>query len=1115
MHIPLIKIIGTMAFCLAGLLLQAQSFTITSDKESGTCGNQYVTFEAGFIKVATSFSFNSGTLPAAWASSPYQLGQACAGVFADRPDNSDYFWATINDSNGHRFVSTNEQDMRAGGQITFSLRFGRDDPSSGCENPDEPSEGVYLQYSTDGGVQWTTFEYWVPHQIGSLSPEGVDLYRWNEFTIAVPEEAKTSNTKFRWFQPSNSGSSYDNWGVDDISVFVLSEAQAYIWDIGDGQSYEEQTFKASFESGGLKTVKCTVVDANGQSHENSIAYDVVIDDEAPVAKAQNYYLILNKEGQASLIADYLDGGSSDNCSEIQFSIDKENFSCADLGDNTVTLTVTDNAGNASITSAMVSVYDFTAPQVLAQDMTVQLDEEGHASIDPEQINNGSADGCSDTLTFSLNKSHFTQDDLGENTVILTATDESGNQATARALVTVEDKLAPKDYAVTFEHPQINAETSSGISFAMAGAEVGAAYAYTIISENGGATIEGRGVVESPDQQFSNINLSSLPDGEVKLSLVLTDASGNTGETATAIALKDTSSPTVEIVSSVTDPVNQPFSAEIIFSEPVIGFSLENIELTNASATEPLTDDHQHFKVEIHPLADGLVTIHVATAVVMDKAGNPNQTASSLLSVTYDGTAPGAVLSASDTLVNIAFTVNIDFDEVVSGFTTEDIQVINGTVTDFQTENYQNFIALITPEQHGTVAMSIAADAAKDSAGNGNLPASESLTISYDVNPPAGYALHKKLKKVSRENVAAFSFQLEGMEAGTNLHYTISSAAGGPAVEGSQEVEQERLTVVDLDLSELADGELTLSFYLVDKAGNQGETITANTQKTTVEIVAVETLSSIEVPFATAFEKLNLPKEVGVTYSTGTRDQLGVVWNGNDFSATRAGVYTLEGRIRLSDCINTQNFKARIQVEVGDNLAPTQIHLSAATFSPAISPDQAIGTFSTQDADDRTHEYILSEGEGDTDNPLFAIVDNELFLKSDSGISEQTRFSIRVRSSDAYGNATEDIFTLSQTSYQPEPIQSEPVQPEPIRFVNTFSPNGDGINEVWIVPDLRFFNDVSIEVFDRSGRRVFHTTDPEQGWDGSVNGSIQNGGYYYIITINDIQLTKRGVLSVIK
>ncbi|MBO3700905.1 hypothetical protein J4E76_20760, partial [Fabibacter sp. E12] len=67
--------------------------------------------------------------------------------------------------------------------------------------------------------------------------------------------------------------------------------------------------------------------------------------------------------------------------------------------------------------------------------------DGIATITPEMIDNGSNDSCGD-ITLSLSKTTFDCDEIGPNTVTLIATDASGNTATATAVVTVVDDLAP-------------------------------------------------------------------------------------------------------------------------------------------------------------------------------------------------------------------------------------------------------------------------------------------------------------------------------------------------------------------------------------------------------------------------------------------------------------------------------------------------------------------------------------------------------------------------------------------------------------------------------------------------------------------------------------------------
>ncbi|NIJ44601.1 hypothetical protein FHR24_001040 [Wenyingzhuangia heitensis] len=82
----------------------------------------------------------------------------------------------------------------------------------------------------------------------------------------------------------------------------------------------------------------------------------------------------------------------------------------------------------------------TAPVANCQNITVNLDSGGNATITPSQINNNSIDTEDDNnsipLNYSLNKTTFNCDDLGANTVTLTVTDSAGLTDTCTATVTV-------------------------------------------------------------------------------------------------------------------------------------------------------------------------------------------------------------------------------------------------------------------------------------------------------------------------------------------------------------------------------------------------------------------------------------------------------------------------------------------------------------------------------------------------------------------------------------------------------------------------------------------------------------------------------------------------------
>ncbi|QEC45017.1 PKD domain-containing protein [Pseudobacter ginsenosidimutans] len=62
--------------------------------------------------------------------------------------------------------------------------------------------------------------------------------------------------------------------------------------------------------------------------------------------------------------------------------------------------------------------------------------------------------------------------------------------------------------------------------------------------------------------------------------------------------------------------------------------------------------------------------------------------------------------------------------------------------------------------------------------------------------------------------------------------------------------------------------------------------------------------------------------------------------------------------------------------------------------------------------------------------------------------------------------------------------------------NAFTPNGDGINETWVLLYLESYPNCTVDVFNRYGQRVFHSTGYGRAWDGRLNGSLLPAGTYY-------------------
>jgi gliding motility-associated-like protein len=82
--------------------------------------------------------------------------------------------------------------------------------------------------------------------------------------------------------------------------------------------------------------------------------------------------------------------------------------------------------------------------------------------------------------------------------------------------------------------------------------------------------------------------------------------------------------------------------------------------------------------------------------------------------------------------------------------------------------------------------------------------------------------------------------------------------------------------------------------------------------------------------------------------------------------------------------------------------------------------------------------------------------------------------------------------------------------------NTFTPNGDGINDVWEIKNLNLYNDCVLEIYSPQGLRVYRTVNYSKPWDGTYNGKpLPTGTYYYVINTNSERKSIAGYVTLLK
>ncbi len=216
-----------------------------------------------------------------------------------------------------------------------------------------------------------------------------------------------------------------------------------------------------------------------------------------------------------------------------------------LGITVVEFTATDASGNVSSGSASIMVVDKTAPILtVGEAISVGGDTLGGAAVSNIAIFTAfSAVTASDTVDAVPVVTNNAPDVLpvGVTVVTFTATDASGNSATATLEVSVEDTTAP-----VFVLPAdliVEADFAGGVE--KSGEEITALLASVIAKD----------LVDS-DVTISNDAPDTFPLGTTRVTITATDASENSISTQLVVTVRDTVSPTLMLPEDLSIEADQ-------------------------------------------------------------------------------------------------------------------------------------------------------------------------------------------------------------------------------------------------------------------------------------------------------------------------------------------------------------------------------------------------------------------------------------------------------------------------------------------------------------------------------------------------------------------------------
>ena len=82
-----------------------------------------------------------------------------------------------------------------------------------------------------------------------------------------------------------------------------------------------------------------------------------------------------------------------------------------------------------------------------------------------------------------------------------------------------------------------------------------------------------------------------------------------------------------------------------------------------------------------------------------------------------------------------------------------------------------------------------------------------------------------------------------------------------------------------------------------------------------------------------------------------------------------------------------------------------------------------------------------------------------------------------------------------------PLEDTPM----LQPAQAFTPNGDGLNDTWVIPGIEHYPNSVIKVYNKWGHEVFSSIGYSREWEGNYKGKNEQlppGSYLYVINLNN-------------
>ncbi|MBL7980891.1 MAG: gliding motility-associated C-terminal domain-containing protein [Flavobacteriales bacterium] len=962
------------------------------------------------------------------------------------------------DGNGQRSAQTVAYNTIGGGSVRFKLKIANG--TTPCDDAD-PGEDVLLEFTTNNGLSWNTIATYNESAYPSLT--AIDA--------AIPAAAQGPNVMFRWRQMANSGAGQDNWMIDDVFIARFDATYAsYSWSqAGTLNNATSAGPVATPTSSGWYVLTATDPVAGCQYRDSvwvqvAPVFTLTTTPSATLCSASGIQLNVTPSSGTGIT--YAWGPSNGNLNNSTIP----NPYATPTQTTTYTVTATNANGCTATSSTTITVGQLSALNVSAASTTICQGQSVALSATvtgaPGMAITWTGAGLSSTTV-----ANPTATPAQTTTYTCTATDNtSGCSLTQSITITVNGGYTANagadltlcttlGHQLTVQHNVPNAS----FSWSPAGNLSAAAVQSPFITTNATATY--------------TVTVSDPNGCSVSDEVVITRAFAGTPTTATASAC------------AATPPtLNAPVAAS-------------SYQWSNGATTQSITPSNSGNYTVTMTDAQGCqasttfaVTIFAMPVVnlgpdqsicgssgVSLNAGNPGsgylwstgattQSISATASGTYSVSVTNVNGCSSSDAIELQFNPmpSDQLQDVSSCITTPVILNAGNAGSSFSWSTGAT-TQTITPTASGTYTVTITSPANCSATFDATVTLLPALSV--DLGPDTVLCAGSTITLDATSTNATYLWS----NGATTPTITVGPGSYSVTVTNGACTSSDAITIVQAstpldqlqDVSRCADQPITLD------AGNAGSTYLWNTGATSASVTATNSGTYT----------------VLVTNSSGCSATFDAVVNVIQPPTVYLGADTAlcEGQVLVLDAGNPGSTYAWSNGSTGRYLNVS----TAGTYSVSVNNgcvrNDAIAVFFNPSpvrmAVNEFHTCL-------DDAPRYVVIDAG---NSGARHSWSTGANTQVILASAYGWYYVNVTNAYDCSAR-DSAQVIEYCPATIFIPNTFTPNGDGLNDVFI-PVGKSIASIRLMIFDRWGEALYETTDMEMGWDGTYRGEVVKNDMY--------------------